>query len=135
MDGTILVVVAGVVVVADIVLSPARRLPALMSLGGILPMEAEYEGGADAGEGSILVVAVVIDDGRVTAARVEVLQKSGGVEVDSGLDVDADTEVEDNEGAVVALGGMSGAGVGRITLLAPGCDTRALDSPKLVKGL
>lgn len=78
------------------------------------------------------MVAVMVEDGqrfgRVTVAGVEVLLKSGSVEVDSGLDMDADTEVEDQEGAVVALEGMTGAGVGGFTLTAPGCDTGALDS-------
>lgn len=79
------------------------------------------------------MVAVMVEDGqrfgRVTVAGVEVLLKSGSVEVDS--------EVKDEEGAVVVLEGMTGAGVGGFTLTAPGCDTGALDSPaaKLVKGL
>lgn len=58
--------------------------------------------------------------------------KSGSVELDSGLDIDADTEVKDDEGTVVALEGMTGAGVVGITLAVPGCDAGALDSPKLV---
>lgn len=75
--------------------------------------------------------------GRVTVTGVEVLLKSGSVEVDSGLDIDADTEVKDEEGAVVALEGMTGAGVGGFTLTVPGCGTGALNSlaVKLVKGL
>lgn len=75
--------------------------------------------------------------GRVTVSGVEVLLKSGSVEVDSGLDIDADTEVKDEEGAVVALEGMTGAGVGGFTLTVPGCGTGALNSlaVKLVKGL
>lgn len=77
----------------------------------------------------------MVEDGRVTATGVGVLLKSGSVELDSGLDIDADTEVKDDEGAVAALEGMTGAGVGGITLAVPGCDTGALDSPKLVKGL
>lgn len=75
--------------------------------------------------------------GRVTVAGVEVLLKSGSVEVDSGLDIDADTEVKDEEGAVVALEGMTGAGVGGFTLTVTDCATGALNSlaVKLVKGL
>lgn len=69
------------------------------------------------------------------AVGVEVLLKSGSVELDSGLDTDADTEVKDDEGAVVAMEGTTGARVGGITLAVPGCDTGGLDSPKLVKGL
>lgn len=74
--------------------------------------------------------------GRVTVAEVEVLLKSGIVEVDSGLDV-TDTEVKDDEGAVVALEGMTGVGVGGFEPTVPGCDTAALDAPAatLVKGL
>lgn len=75
--------------------------------------------------------------GRVTVTGVEGLLKSGSVEVDSGLDIDADTEVKDEKGAVVALEGMTGAGVGGFTLTVPGCGTGALNSlaVKLVKGL
>lgn len=75
------------------------------------------------------------EDGRVTAAGVEVLLKTGSVELDSGLDIDEDTEVKDDEGAVVDLEGMTGATVGGITLVVPGCDTGGLDSPKPAKGL
>lgn len=96
-------------------------------------MEAKQEGGAEAGGGSILVVVVMVEDGRVTAVGVEVLLKSGCVELGSGLGIDADTEVRDDKGAVVALEGMTGAG--GVTLAVPGCDTGALGSPKLVKGL
>lgn len=77
----------------------------------------------------------MVAEGRVRAAGVGVLLKSGSVELDSGLDIDAGTEVRDSEGAAVALEGMTGAGVGGITLAVPGCDTGLLDSPKLAKGL
>lgn len=76
----------------------------------------------------------MIEDGRVTAAGVEALLKSEGVEMESGLEIDAVTEVND-EGAVVALGAMTVAGAGGIPPSVPGCDTRALDPPKLVNGL